>query len=103
MRRFASVFPAGRPRYTTLEGRRSWLLGRQGQAFRSWRRALAIATELSMDFEQGLAHNEIGRHLEPGDPDRVVHLEAARAIFQRLKAARVLAAVEPSAALTAPG
>jgi class 3 adenylate cyclase/tetratricopeptide (TPR) repeat protein len=103
MRRFASVFPAGRPRYATLEGRRSWLLGRQGRAFRSWRRALAIATELSMDFEQGLAHNEIGRHLEPGDPDRVVHLEAARAIFQRLKAARVLAAVEPSAALTAPG
>ena len=101
MRSFASVFPAGRPRYATLEGRRAWLMGRRSQAHRSWRRALDIATELSMAYEQGLTHNEIARHLDPGDPDRTVHLEAAREILQRINAARALATVEPVTASAA--
>jgi class 3 adenylate cyclase/tetratricopeptide (TPR) repeat protein len=97
MKRFANVFPVGRPRWAILEGRRSWLQGRTGQALRLWRRALATATELDMPHEQGLAHYEIGRHLDSADPDRAVHLQAARETFSRIKAAYAMAAVDQAA------
>ena len=92
LKRFASVFPVGRPRWAALEGRRSWLQGRHGRAHRLWRKALNTATSLDMPYEQGLAHYEIGRHLDPSDPERSAHLEAAREIFARIHAARALAA-----------
>ena len=92
MKRFAGVFPVGRPRWAILEGRRSWLAGRKGRALRMWRRALTSATQLDMPFEQGLAHYEIGRHTDPSDPERTAHLEAAREILARIHASHALAA-----------
>jgi tetratricopeptide (TPR) repeat protein len=97
MKRFANVFPVGRPRWSILEGRSSWLRGRRGRAFRLWRRALALATELDMPYEEGLARFEIGRHLDPIDAERTTQLEAAREIFSRIHAARALAAIDPAA------
>jgi len=97
MKRFAGVFPVGRPRWAILEGRRSWLAGHRGRALSLWRRALATATQLDMPYEQGLAHYEIGRHLDPNDSDRAVHLEAAREIFGRVQAAGALSAVDLAA------
>ena len=47
MKRFAGVFPVGRPRWAILEGRRSWLAGHRGRAFGLWRRALATGRALS--------------------------------------------------------
>ena len=94
MKRFAGVFPVGRPRWAILEGRRSWLAGHRGRAFGLWRRALATAQQLDMPYEQGLAHYEIGRHLDANDPDRAVHLQAAREILGGIQAARALAAVD---------
>ncbi|MGH2483110.1 MAG: AAA family ATPase [Candidatus Limnocylindria bacterium] len=102
LRRFASVFPIGRPRYATLEGRYHGLLGNHRQAIRSWRRSLAKAQELSMTFEQGLAHYEMGRHLAAGDPARASHLQEAVAIFRRLKASQALVAAEDAARASAP-
>lgn len=100
MQRYGGVFPIGRPRSATLEGRYHWLLGRRRQAFRAWRRALARAQELSMAYEEGLAAYEIGRHLEPGDAARDAHLQQAREIFGRLNALQALANVESAAAAT---
>ena len=97
MKRFAGVFPVGRPRWAILEGRRSWLAGRRGRALRLWRSALATATKLEMPYEQGLAHYEIGRHLDANDPDRAVHLESAREVFGGIQAARALAALDLAA------
>ena len=94
MKRFAGVFPVGRPRWAILEGRRSWLAGRRGRAQRLWRRALTSATQLDMPYEEGLAHYQIGSHLDANDAERAVHLEAAREIFGRIQAARALAAVD---------
>jgi class 3 adenylate cyclase/tetratricopeptide (TPR) repeat protein len=94
MKRFANVFPVGRPRWAILEGRRAWLQGRSGRALRLWRSALATATALDMPHEEGLAHYEIGRHLDSGDPDRATHLQAAREIFRRINSARALEAMD---------
>jgi eukaryotic-like serine/threonine-protein kinase len=94
LKQFAGVFPIGRPRSATLEGRRHWQLGRRDAALRSWQQAIGHAEGLSMAYEQGIAHYEIGRHLDLGDGTRGAHLEQAREIFRRLEASPALAAVE---------
>ncbi|TME82299.1 MAG: hypothetical protein E6I45_06215, partial [Chloroflexi bacterium] len=98
MEAFAKVFPVGRPRAALLRGRHQWLVGRKADAFRSWRAGLAKAKELSMSYEEGLAHYELARHLEPGDEARASHLDAAREIFGRLDVPRAMAAVAAVAA-----
>jgi class 3 adenylate cyclase len=102
LKSYASVFPVGRPRSSLLEGRRHWLMGERDAASRSWHLALTRATELSMAYEQGLAHYEIGRHLDPDDAARAVHLGEAADIFQRLNASPALAAVEDALGLDPP-
>jgi class 3 adenylate cyclase/tetratricopeptide (TPR) repeat protein len=82
--RFARVFPIARPRADLWQGRADWLGGRRGRASRLWRRGLAVAERLSMPYEQGLAHLEIGQHLPAGDPDRRAHLTRACEILSRL-------------------
>ena len=98
LKSYASVFPLGRPRASLLEGRHQWLAGRREAALRSWQVALTRATELSMTFEEGLAHYEIGRHLGEGDAARVAHLGEAALIFGRLGASPALAGVEDALA-----
>jgi hypothetical protein len=90
LRRYASVFPVGRPRYGTLRGRHLWLLGKRRDAFSAWHRALTTAKQLSMPFEEALVHLEIARHLEAGDESRQAHVAAARETFERLEARRAL-------------
>jgi tetratricopeptide (TPR) repeat protein len=92
--RFNQVFPIGRPRQATLRGTRSWLMGRRDEALHAWRRGLKLAAELAMPFEEGLAHLELGRHLDGQDADRARHLGAARDIFTRLEAGEALRRVD---------
>jgi hypothetical protein len=40
-----------------------------------------------MRYELGRTHLEIGRHMDPGDPDRPAHLEKAVRIFKETGAA----------------
>jgi class 3 adenylate cyclase/tetratricopeptide (TPR) repeat protein len=94
---YARIFPVGRPRQATLEGRRSWLLGRHAAALRRWRAALVLAKDIGMPSEAALAHFEIGRHLGTGDAEGATHLRAARDAFEGLGAARALAKVEEAA------
>ncbi len=90
---FADVFPIGQPRYHLLAGRRAWLLGDRRAAQRHWRKSLDESARLSMPYEQALAHYEMGRHLEDGDPDRSRHLDAAREAVTSVGASRLLAIV----------
>ncbi len=94
LRGYAGVFPVGRPRSALLEGRHALLHGRRDVALRSWDRAVRLAEGLSMPYDQGLAHYEIARHLEPSDPTRAAHLAASRDLFGRLRAAPDLARVD---------
>jgi class 3 adenylate cyclase/tetratricopeptide (TPR) repeat protein len=90
LKAFANVFPIGQPRYGVLAGRREWLLGDQGKAQSHWRNALDVATDLSMGYEQGLAHFELGSHLPEGDPERSRHLDAARQALTSEGAVRLM-------------
>jgi tetratricopeptide (TPR) repeat protein len=84
--RYARIFPIGRPRAWLRRGQYQWLSGKSARAHPLWRKSLAVAQELAMPYERGLAHYEIGRHLDPGDPERRVHLERAIDLFRDLGA-----------------
>jgi hypothetical protein len=47
-----------------------------------------------MPYERGLAHYQIGRHLESSDPQRAAHLDEARQLFDGIGAASALAGVD---------
>jgi tetratricopeptide (TPR) repeat protein len=91
---YARVFPMGRPRSSNSHGRYFWLTGKRRRAIGSWRHAVTSAIELAMPLEEGLGHYEIGRHLDPTDPERDIELTRAREIFRQLGASHVLAAAD---------
>jgi tetratricopeptide (TPR) repeat protein len=84
--RYARTYPIGRPRAWLRWGQYLYLSGRPAQAHSLWRKSLAAAEELAMPYERGLAHYEIGCHLDAGDPERRTHLERAIDLFSRLGA-----------------
>ncbi len=53
----------------------------------SWpgRKSLAIAEQLDMLYDQGLAHYQIGRHPSPENPERPSHLTCAIDLFGQLE------------------
>ena len=61
----------------------------------------AHATALSMPFEEGLVHYELGRHLEVVG-DRAAHLDRARELFRTLGATSALAAMDVAIASGRP-
>ena len=63
-----------------------WLAGSPRKAQRAWRKALKLAQKMSMAYEEGLIHYEIGRHLPVNQPEREKHLATAREIFDQLGA-----------------
>jgi len=83
-RRYARMFPIGRPGALLASGSLAWHLGRRRAAMMRWRRAAAAATRLRMPYELGSAHAEIGRHLAPGRPERRQHLTDAAGVFGRI-------------------
>src|SRR6266404_4183433 len=83
-RRYARMFPIGRPGALLASGSLAWHLGRRRAAMTRWRRAAAAATRLQMPYELGSAHAEIGRHLAPGRPERGQHLTDAAGVFGRI-------------------
>jgi len=86
LRKFARVFPIGKPRLRLYEGWRNWLAGRRSRAHQDWEKSLERALELGMRYDQGLAHLEIGRHFPAGSLGREEHLEKAADLFTQLGA-----------------
>jgi len=84
LRRFARVFPIAQPRAWLHRGRYSWLAGKQQKARKAWQKSLALAQQLQMPHEEGLAHYEIGRRSE--GEIRQKHLNRAIEIFEQLGA-----------------
>jgi tetratricopeptide (TPR) repeat protein len=91
MHGFARVFPIGQPRALLCQGLVEWLDGRPTKAIRAWQESLAAAEQLSMLYDQGLSHYEIGRHLDRDDPTRAAHLTRACELFEELGAIHNLA------------
>ena len=84
--RYSRVFPIGKPRASLWKGVNDWVSGRTAKAREAWKTGLAFAEQLDMPYDQGLAHFEIGRHLEPEDGSRREHLERAARIFDQVGA-----------------
>jgi hypothetical protein len=81
LRSFARVFPIGQPRAQLWQGQYDWLAGNPARAQKAWQASLAAAERLSMPYDQGLAHYEIGRHLEGEESARRAHLTRACDLF----------------------
>ena len=81
---FAGLYAIGLPQALRFRGLLEALSGHPARARRAFAESLAEAERLSMPFEQGLAHYELGRRLARGDPARDSHLVDARSIFARL-------------------
>src|SRR2546427_12264634 len=62
-RRYARMFPIGRPGALLASGSLAWHLGRRRAAMMRWRRAAAAATRLRMPYELGRPHAEVAPRL----------------------------------------
>ncbi len=86
LHKYARAFPIGQPRAWLWQGLYDWLAGRPAKAHKAWHKSLTAAQRLSMPYDQGLAHYQIGRHLATDDPTHQSHLTRAREIFAQLNA-----------------
>jgi class 3 adenylate cyclase/tetratricopeptide (TPR) repeat protein len=85
MSSFARLFPIAQPRAWLWKGSYAWATGRPFQAVRAWLKSLTRARQLSMPYEQALAHYEIGRY--SSGAARSYHLEQACGLFEHLGSA----------------
>jgi len=94
LRGFARIFPFALPRAWLWQGLHDWLSGKPKKASRAWQKSMKYARQFDMPYEQGLAHYQIGRHLQAGDPRREEQLKLAAGIFSQLGAAYDLEQVQ---------
>jgi tetratricopeptide (TPR) repeat protein len=102
MQRFARHFPLGRPYAALWSGTAAWTTGHPRRAHRLWARAISLAEQLGTPYELARTHREIGRTLPLDSCDRLHHLHQAEEQFEKLGAARDLAAVRAEAVASNP-
>jgi tetratricopeptide (TPR) repeat protein len=85
LRRYARIFPLGRPDALRVAGIVDWLDGRRDRARRSWQEAIEAAGRLRLPGEEGRARYELGRRLGRGDPEGARQLRRAAEIFTALE------------------
>ena len=81
LRQFGRFFLVGRPRIWLYQGLIYWLKGQPQRAHQFWEKALSLARQLGMPYEEARAHYEIGRHLPADNPARLEHLTSAGELF----------------------
>ena len=85
--KLARTVSFAKPGDQLIQGLYNWLDGKRYKARRAWLRSVLAASKSGMHFEEGLAHFQIGRHLDLHDPNRIEHLTRACEIFENLDAA----------------
>ncbi|WP_437928355.1 protein kinase [Sorangium sp. So ce291] len=85
LRRFALLFPIGRPSALLAEGRAHLLAGRRRRAERCFQRARGRAAALCMPYEEAVAQLLLARHARVSAPVREERLRAAECLFDRLR------------------
>lgn len=83
---YARVFPIGRAQAALWHGVFEWIAGRPKRAQKFWQRGLQAAQRFQMPYVEALIHYHWGHRLPPDNPERLVHLSQAEAIFERLGA-----------------
>ncbi len=81
----ARVYRVAGPARWLLDGRRSWRLGKQGEADQAWARSLELASKLGMPYDEGRAHAVMAEARVAGWQE---HHRIARELFGRLGAIR---------------
>jgi tetratricopeptide (TPR) repeat protein len=81
--RFAFAVPTAGPRSALQRGRADWLLGRQANALKAWRKGLAVASRHEMLHEEALLHLALASALPVSAPNRAEHATRAEAWFAR--------------------
>lgn len=76
------LYPGAGPRHALVLGRLHALEGHAAKARDAFERALELALDMEMPYEQGRAHHELGR-LTSG-AESIAQLQAARQVFERL-------------------
>jgi eukaryotic-like serine/threonine-protein kinase len=92
LRRYARIFPVGRPSSSICDGLALWLRGKHRRAFTTWRKGVNTAQRLKLPYAEGLLQLELARHLSVNNANRLNHVDAAIHLFERLDAAFDLAA-----------
>ncbi|MFL5354149.1 AAA family ATPase [Archangium sp.] len=88
------LYPTALSRTARLEGTRAWLAGRPERARTLWQRAIDHGRTYRMPTDEALAHYELARTSPGPGGTRALHLERARAIFERLGATGSLQALD---------
>jgi len=83
MRIHTLVFNTSQPRMAISQGTYAAIGGNLTAARRHFERAIRLATEREMPYEEALARFELGARLPRGNPDRRANLENAVRLFQQ--------------------
>jgi tetratricopeptide (TPR) repeat protein len=94
LRRYARVFPIGRPSAWLCRGLYQSCTGHPRAAIRYWEKSIAAAQQFGMTYDEAQAHFELGRHQPSGDSLRREHLHRARDLFTQLQATYELGRTE---------
>lgn len=78
LRRFAQVFPIGKPRYLLAAGQYYWQCGQESKAHKLWEQCLRVSETMDMPYVKAIAHLMLGQHINPR------HLQQATLILDHL-------------------
>lgn len=92
--RFARHHPIGLARSHILQGRYAVIQGRTARAEKRWRKAVKVAEQKGMRFDQGLVHLMMGKYLNRSDAVRQQNLLYAKEKFEAIGAVLETAVVE---------
>ena len=96
--RYARMHKIGVPYLHLYRGGCFWLEGKPDRARQAWHKAKAAAKAVSLTYVVGIAHYEIGRHLDVDHPARIHHLQHAVDILEQYDAAYYLAKAQDALA-----
>ena len=82
LKKYAGVFSIGGPALDRYKGQWEWHHNRPEQAHQFWRAATEKAHTFPITYEEGRAELLLGKNLSVDDPERAIHLQKAREIFE---------------------
>jgi tetratricopeptide (TPR) repeat protein len=81
LKKYTAIFSIGEPTLKRFQANMEWYRNKPENACKLWREAIEKAHTFPMKYEEARASFELGRHLEPDNPERVPSLENACLLF----------------------
>jgi tetratricopeptide (TPR) repeat protein len=96
-KKYAKLYPMGRPRAAYFDGRVHLLEGSPARALRCWREGLALAVAVRVPFDEAILHDILSRHTPADSPERKTHFDEAVKLYERIGAVSELNRLQASA------